>query len=125
MHGGVANQLIKLLGGPCAQDCLIGGAKRCEHFCQSSSRSLVALAGIFAIEVVEPERQIFNHAREKRDCFFVEGVNLVEHDHQHADALATTDHRQRRRGTGARTTCDLVPGLQAFVVEEVIADARL
>ena len=125
MHGGVAHQLIKLVGCLCAQDRLVGGAECRKHLGQSTGRSLIALARFFAVDVVQSERQIFGHAGKQRDGLFVERVDLVKDHQQDADTLSAADHGKAGSGTRAGTNCGLMPGFQSFVVEKVIAYAWL
>jgi hypothetical protein len=125
MHGGVAHQLIELVGCLCAQDRLVGGAERRKHLGQSTGRSLIALARFFAVDVVQSERQIFDHAGEERDGLLVERVDLVKDHQQDPDTLSAADHGKASSGARASTNCSVVPGFQPFVVEKVIAYAWL
>ena len=123
-HAPPHHQLIEFVGRFGAQDRLVGRAERCKHLCQSTGGSLVALAGFFAIDVVETERQIFGHASEERNRRLVERVGLIEGHDEHSDALACTDHGQCGGCARSRAACSLMPRFQAFIVEKVIADAR-
>jgi hypothetical protein len=125
MHRGIAYHLIKFGVGLCAQDGLVGGAERREHLCQAAGRPLVALAGFFAVNVIETEREIFRHAGEKRNGGFIERIGLIEHNQQDTDAVVVADDGESGGGACAGCGCALVPGLQSFVVQDVIADARL
>ncbi len=119
----VADPLVKIVLCLGAKDRLIGRADGAEHPREPAHLLFAVFARNLVIEIVERKRHVRSQALQQRNNLLVQRMGFAPRDHEHADAAAVADQRQRCGGADVAFRGSLAPGLGVRIVQIVVADA--